>query len=89
MNLTTITQAPFYALPYNLELLVTLGGFDVNRNMQMLDKEAKVIPGLYAAGNTVGNMFHGCYPIHVPGLSHGLAETSGWVAGKHAAAEQV
>lgn len=84
-NLTTIEEAPYYALRYFLNLLVTLGGFDVNLKMQVLDMEGEVIPGLYAAGNTVGNRFHGRYPIHAPGLSHGLAETFGRIAGKNAA----
>lgn len=86
--MTTIIKAPFYALRYYLDLLVTLGGFDVNLNMQVLDKEGKAIPGLYAAGNTVGNRFHGCYPIHVPGLSHGYAMTFGRIAGQKVAAEK-
>jgi len=87
--LTTIEKAPFYAAKLAVCLLVTLGGLKVNEKLQVLDKENKVIPGLYAAGNTSGCFFAYDYPNVMPGLSHGRVLTFGWLAGKNAAAERV
>ena len=50
-RLTAIDEPPFYAGKIPVLLLVTLGGLDVNTQLQVLDKERNVIPGLYAAGN--------------------------------------
>jgi fumarate reductase flavoprotein subunit len=87
-NLSTVEKAPFYAAKEVLELLITLGGFNCNLDFQVLDKERKVIPGLYAVGNVVGNRFAKDYPVHCPGLSHGYAEMSGYIAGRNAAKEK-
>lgn len=83
---TAIDTAPFYASYNSLALLVVLGGLDVNKNLQVLDTDHKVIPGLYAAGNTAGNFFANDYPVIVPGLSHSRAWTLGRIAAENAAA---
>lgn len=79
--LTTIEKAPFYATRLAATLLVTLGGLQINDKLQVLDNDRKVIPGLYAAGNTSGNFFYYDYPINVCGASHGKALTFGRLAG--------
>lgn len=84
--LTTIEKAPFYATRLATTLLVTLGGLQVNEKLQVLDNDNKVIPGLYAAGNTSGNFFYYDYPINVCGVSHGRALTFGRLAGMSVAA---
>ncbi len=66
-----------------------MGGIITNPGLQPLDKDRKVIPGLYLAGNTVGNRFAGDYPTMCAGLSHGFAWTTGRLAGLAAAAERV
>ena len=71
------------------EFLVVLGGLNTNLKFQPLDKDNKVIPGLYLAGNTVGRRFAVDYPTMCPGLSHSLAWMSGRFAGQNAAAERV
>lgn len=43
------------------------------------------IPGLYAAGNTMGSRFAGDYPTTFMGCSHGMAMTFGRLAGMNAA----
>ena len=83
--LTTVEKAPFYAGHIGTSLLVTLGGLTINDKLQVLDKERKVIPGLYAAGNASGSFFATDYPIVVTGCSHGRAYTFGYLAGKSAA----
>ena len=76
--LTTIEKSPFYAAKLAVTLLVTLGGLKVNDKLQVLDTSDKVIPGLYAAGNTSGCFFSNDYPnislvwtrpLHYLGLS--------------------
>lgn len=86
--LTAIDQAPFYAATNPLMLLVVLGGLKVNTNLQVLDTENKVIPGLYASGNVSGGFLSNDYPVIVPGLSHSRAWTFGRIAGQKAAAEK-
>jgi fumarate reductase flavoprotein subunit len=86
--LTAIDQAPFYAATNPLMLLVVLGGLKVNTDLQVLDTENKVIPGLYASGNVSGGFLSNDYPVIVPGLSHSRAWTFGRIAGQKAAAEK-
>jgi hypothetical protein len=61
-----------------------MGGLNQNTRLQALDKDWKVIPGLYLAGNTMGNRFAVDYPTIVPGISHGMALHFGRVAGQNA-----
>ncbi|KUG03158.1 fumarate reductase flavoprotein subunit [hydrocarbon metagenome] len=82
--LTTIEQAPFYAVQTGATLLVTLGGLKVNDKLHVLDTELKAIPGLYAVGNVSGCFYANDYPNILPGNSHGRAITFGWLAGKNA-----
>jgi fumarate reductase flavoprotein subunit len=60
----------------------------VNEKFQVLDTDAKVMPGLYAAGNNSGCYFGGLeHPMCIPGMSLGRASTTGRMAGINAAAE--
>ena len=86
-RLTTIEKTPFYAGLAEPEFLVVLGGLNTNIKLQALDADGQVIPGLYLAGNTVGNRFAVDYPTMCPGLSHAMAWTNGRFAGLNAAAE--
>ena len=49
-----ITKAPFYALKVHASVLVTFGGIKVNGNLQILDADGAIMPGLYAAGEFLG-----------------------------------
>jgi fumarate reductase flavoprotein subunit len=84
-RLTTIEKPPFYASKGSYELLVVLGGVNVNLKMQPLDGSDNVIPGLYVAGNVVGNRFSIDYPLTLPGLTHAMALFTGRMAGVNAA----
>ncbi len=86
-RLTTISKPPYYAGATKQEFLVVLGGLNTNLQMQPLDADRKPIPGLYLAGNMVGNRFAIDYPVMCAGLSHGLAYVTGRLAGKYAAGE--
>ena len=83
-RLTTIEKPPYYAGQGRYSLEVVNGGLNVNTNLQALDKDWQVIPGLYLAGNTVGNRFAVDYPTMCPGISHGMALHHGRVAGLNA-----
>jgi hypothetical protein len=60
-----------------------------NLSRQPLDAKGNVIEGLYLAGNTVGRRFANDYPVMLPSLSHSMAWTHGYLAGKFAAEEQI
>ncbi|HNX29804.1 MAG TPA: FAD-dependent oxidoreductase [Syntrophomonadaceae bacterium] len=82
--LTTIEKPTFYASPLGTALLVTLGGLKINEQLQVLDEELNIIPGLYAAGNASGSYYANDYCVNLPGNSHGRAFTFGYLAGKNA-----
>jgi fumarate reductase flavoprotein subunit len=85
-RLTAIDKPPYYA-EWNAKpsrCLVVLGGLLVNERLQAVDKDGEVIPGLYLGGNTVGRRFKGGYPLTCPGISHSMAFTFGYLAGKRA-----
>ncbi|MBN1191000.1 MAG: FAD-dependent oxidoreductase [Dehalococcoidales bacterium] len=84
-RLTPVNRPPYYAGRAGYSLLATVGGLIVNPLLQPLDKDWKVIRGLYLAGNTMGNRFAGDYPTMCPGLSHGMAIHFGRIAGFNAA----
>jgi fumarate reductase flavoprotein subunit len=88
-RLTTIEKPPFFAALIKQEFLVVLGGLNTNIKFQPLDADGNVIPGLYLAGNTVGNRFAVDYPTMCPGLTHGMAYLTGRMAGQNAAREKV
>jgi succinate dehydrogenase/fumarate reductase flavoprotein subunit/uncharacterized protein with FMN-binding domain len=90
--LVPIEEGPFYvsmqttAGLYNCGLN-TITGLVVNGNMQVLNADrSKVIPGLYAVGNCMGQRFGNAYSCPSAGNNMGNAMTTGRVAGKHAAA---
>lgn len=86
-RLTAIEKPPFYAGSLVQEFPVVLGGLNVNTQLQLLDATGNAVPGIYLAGNTVGNRFAVDYPTMCPGLSHSMAWTTGRWAGLSAAAE--
>jgi len=77
-----IDTAPFYAGARVPTAHHTMGGIEINPSAQVLDKSGKVIPGLYAAGETTGGI-HGSNRLG----GNALADTVvfGRIAGKSAA----
>lgn len=53
-----IEKAPFYATPRAPSIHHTMGGLEINSKAQVLGKNGKPIPGLYAAGEVAGGV-HG------------------------------
>jgi fumarate reductase flavoprotein subunit len=86
LKATKITDPPFFANQSNLiGFGVCLGGVWVNKELRVLKADGTPIPGLYAAGNTVGRRFGDSYFQELCGLSNGLADTHGYIAGRTAA----
>jgi fumarate reductase flavoprotein subunit len=76
-RLSPVDKSPYYAGQGGYNLLAIMGGLNVNPSLQPLDKDWQAIPGLYLAGNTIGNRFAGDYSTMCPGLSHGMEYTMG------------
>ncbi len=53
-----IVKPPFYATPRAPSIHHTMGGLQISTSAQVLDKNGKPIPGLYAAGEVTGGI-HG------------------------------
>ena len=56
-----IDKPPFCSWAVTGGITFTFGGLKINTSAQVLDTEGRVIPGLYAAGNSVGFWYHN-YP---------------------------
>lgn len=76
-----ITKAPFRAFPIISGICFTFGGLKVNTNAQVLDQDAKIMAGLYAAGETVG-LYQNAYTGSTSVLRSAVF---GRLAGLHAA----
>ena len=61
-KLLPIVNGPFYVIPAAACLLGTYGGLKIDERARVLDKDGKVISGLYAAGEVTGGI-HGANPI--------------------------
>lgn len=55
-----LTKAPFRAYPLISSVCFTFGGLKVNERSEVIDTEGRVIPGLLAAGETMG-IYHQVY----------------------------
>jgi urocanate reductase len=77
-----IDTAPFYAGARVPTVHHTMGGVEINTNAQVIDKTGKIIPALYAAGETTGGI-HGTNRLG----GNALADINvfGKIAGKNAA----
>ena len=84
-----VKEGPFYLVVGRTTELCTLGGLKINTEMQVLDTQDQVIPGLYAAGvDCSGSLFNNAY-VSFEGVTMGWVMTSGRLAGEAAAAHAV
>lgn len=83
-RLTAVDKPPYYAnwTPNPDNPMLIFGGLLANERLQALDAEGEAIPGLYLAGNMVGGRFKLAYPLLCPGISHGMALTTGYLCGR-------
>ncbi len=80
-----IKNPPFYAAKTNQILYHTVGGVICSKDCEVMGADGP-IPGLYAAGNVVGQRFGDCYEVSLPGASNAFALVHGYLSAKHAAA---
>jgi len=82
--LIPVERPPFYGETSKSPwLLCLLGGLRTNIKMQVLDKNEQVIPGLYAVGTIVGDMYSNVYTFIEPGHNLGAnCVTFGYLVGK-------
>jgi fumarate reductase flavoprotein subunit len=63
-----IRTPPYYALPICVAITNCMGGIVVDGDARVLNKNDKPIPGLFAAGSTVGGLDGGPHAGYVGGL---------------------
>lgn len=62
----------------------SLGGIKINYKTEVLSKDWKKVPGLYAAGSDTCSIYGDSYPFILPGNTMGYALNSGRIAGENA-----
>ena len=83
-----LETAPFYCCPLGTSvMLVCMCGLQSDKDGHTYDADGNVVPGLYVAGNVMGNRFKVQYPTTVPGISHSVCLTEGRIAARTAKAE--
>ena len=88
VRMASITKPPFYASRVAAGVMLTcMGGLTVDPvSLNVVDADYKPIPGLYAAGNTMGGMFVQDCPVSNGGNTHGKALVTGKLAAEYAVA---
>lgn len=79
-----IGAGPYYLIEQKPRFATTMGGLVVNTSMQVLNQDGNVIPGLYAAGETCGQVMGDDSPS---GANNAWALTSGKLAADAIAAK--
>ena len=74
----------FYAVRCWRVFLSTIGGIKINHRMEVVNKDEKPIPGLYAGGNDAGGLYGDSYDVFATGGAFGFAFNSGRIAAKNA-----
>lgn len=78
-----IGEGPYYLVEQKPRFATTMGGLVVTTNLEVKNTSDTVIPGLYAAGETVGGVMGDDSPS---GANNGWALTSGKLAAEAIAA---
>ena len=84
MYLQPIETPAFYAVKLGLAAFMTNGGIRINHRTEVLTKERKAIPGLFAAGCCAGGLLGDTYEVSTTGGSLSFAVNSGRMAGEAA-----
>lgn len=81
-----ITTPPFWGLHKHIRVSAICSGLLVNTDLQVLDANGTPIPGLFAAGNTSGQVTgKNDWQMYLSGMGVGWPYCSGRLAGKHVA----
>ncbi|MEM2111341.1 MAG: FAD-dependent oxidoreductase [Candidatus Bathyarchaeia archaeon] len=84
-HLVPLRTPPYYAIKTYSGYYNTIGGIKINHHMEVLDKQDRPIPGLYAAGVDVGGWETETYNANLSGSTFSFALNSGRIAGENAA----
>ena len=84
-RMSKIDEPPFYAARFAQQGSHTMDGLVINEDMQVLDEDLNVVPGLYAAGDNSGCYLGVTYLGNAAGNAAGRTVTFGRHAGRHAA----
>ena len=84
--LRPIKTPRFYAGRFLPGAYGSVGGIKINHKTEVLNKQWKTIPGLYAAGTDACSIYGDSYVFILPGNTMGFAVNSGRIAGENAAA---
>jgi fumarate reductase flavoprotein subunit len=82
--LRPIKTPKYYAARFLPSAYGTLGGIKINHKTEVLNKEWKKIPGLYAVGTDACTIYGDSYVFVLPGNTMGFAINSGRIAGENA-----
>jgi fumarate reductase flavoprotein subunit len=83
--LRPIKTSRFYAARHLPGAYGTLGGIKINHKTEVLTKDWKKIPGLYAVGTDACTIYGDSYVFILPGNTMGFAINTGRIAGENAA----
>jgi len=86
-SLAPLDVGPYFALRIRPGELGSFAGLQSDDQARVLDREGKVIEGLYAVGNDAASIMGGNYPGG--GITLGPAMTFGYLAARHAAGAQL
>ena len=84
-RLSELRTPPFFGGWYGASFLTTVDGLRINEDMQVIDMNDEVIPGLYAAGDCSGSLFANNYPELVVACACGRTVTFGRHVARHVA----
>jgi len=85
-RLRPIKTPKFYAGRFLPGAYGSLGGIKINHHTEVLNKDWKKIPGLYAVGTDANTIYGDSYVFILPGNTMGFALNTGRIAGENAAA---
>ena len=83
-HLQPIRRPSLYAVRLGPAAFITSGGIKINHKTEVLNRDDKAIPGLYAVGCCAGGLFGDTYEVSTTGGSLSFAATSGRIAGESA-----
>lgn len=82
--LRPIKTPKFYAARFFPSAYGSLGGIKINHKAEVLTKDWKIIPGLYAAGTDACSIYGDSYVFVLPGNTMGFALNTGRIASENA-----
>lgn len=85
-KMIAMTKAPYYAFRQQIGWWTSIGGIDVDRDMQVITLEGNPIPGLYAVGTDSCQLYRETYTMNIPSSCQGNSVNSARLAAKAAVA---